>query len=44
HMKIVKKAGGKLTGKPMDIPGIGKFIMIKDSEGNRVGILQPTSM
>ena len=44
HMEIVKKVGGKITGKPMDIPGIGKFIMIKDSEGNRVGMLQPSSM
>src|SRR3990172_8562431 len=32
HMGIVKKAGGKIKGKPMDIPGIGKFVMIKDSE------------
>lgn len=41
HMEVVKKAGGKVTGKPMDIPGIGKFVMISDSEGNRVGMLQP---
>jgi hypothetical protein len=42
HMKVVKKAGGKTLGKVMDIPGIGKFIMFKDAEGNRVGMLQPT--
>ena len=40
HMEIVKKAGGKIQGKPMDIPGIGKFVMFKDTEGNRVGMLQ----
>src|SRR3989304_10310263 len=40
HMEIVKKAGGKVLGKPMDIPGVGLFIMIKDTEGNRVGMLQ----
>jgi len=44
HMEIVKKAGGKIAGKPMDIPGVGKFVMFKDSEGNRVGMLQPTQM
>lgn len=42
HMGIVKKAGGKVVGKPMDIPGVGNFIMIKDSEGNKVGMLQPS--
>lgn len=41
HIGIVKKAGGKLLGKPMDIPGVGNFIMFKDTEGNRVGMLQP---
>ena len=41
HMEIVKKAGGQILGEPMDIPGIGKFVMFKDSEGNRVGMLQP---
>lgn len=42
HMQIVKKAGGKILGKPMDIPGIGMFVMLKDTEGNRVGMLQPS--
>jgi predicted enzyme related to lactoylglutathione lyase len=42
HMEIVKKGGGKITGKPVDIPGVGKFVMLKDSEGNRVGMLQPS--
>ena len=40
HMAIVKKCGGKTIGKPMDITGIGKFVMFKDTEGNRVGMLQ----
>lgn len=39
-MKMVKKAGGKVLGKPMEIPGIGNFVSIKDTEGNRVGMLQ----
>lgn len=44
HIEIVKKAGGKVLGEPMDIPGIGSFVMILDSEGNRVGMLQPAKM
>lgn len=44
HMEIVKKSGGKISGKPMDIPGIGMFVMIKDTEGNSLGMLQPSQM
>lgn len=43
-MEDVKKAGGKLHGEPMDIPGIGTFIMFSDTEDNRVGMLQPIPM
>ncbi len=43
-MKKVEANGGKLIDKPMDIPTIGKFIMILDTEGNRVGMLQPSQM
>ncbi len=42
HMEIVKTNGGKILGKVMDIPGVGKFVMIQDTEDNRVGMLQPT--
>lgn len=41
RMQQVAKAGGKVIGKPMDIPGIGAFVMFTDTEGNRVGMLQP---
>lgn len=37
---MVKKAGGKILGKPQDIPGIGMWVVFKDTEGNRVSILQ----
>ena len=37
----VKTEGGEIVGEEMDIPGIGKFVSIKDTEGNRVGMLQP---
>ena len=41
--KIVK-AGGKLLGEPMDIPGVGRYVSFYDTEGNRVSILQPQPM
>jgi len=40
-MKKVTAAGGKILGKPMDIPGVGKFVSFKDSEGNKASMLQP---
>ena len=43
-MANVASAGGQVMGNPMDIPGIGAFISIKDSEGNRVGMLEPLPM
>lgn len=36
----IKAAGGELLGEPQDIPGIGLWVSFKDSEGNRVSILQ----
>jgi hypothetical protein len=44
HMGVVKKGGGKVLGEPMDIPGVGKFVMCVDTEGNRVGMLQAIEM
>ncbi len=41
-VEAVKKAGGEVIGEPMDIPGIGLFVSIQDTEGNRVGMLQPS--
>lgn len=43
-MQKIAKAGGKLLGEPMDIPGVGKYVSFLDTEGNRVSILQPTRM
>ncbi|MCL5969916.1 MAG: VOC family protein [Patescibacteria group bacterium] len=40
-MEKVKKEGGEVVGEPMDIMGIGLFISFIDTEGNRVGMLQP---
>lgn len=41
-MTMVKKAGGKIMTKPQDIPGVGMWAVFKDTEGNRVSLLQPS--
>ncbi|MCI0565482.1 MAG: VOC family protein [Nitrososphaera sp.] len=41
HIKNVEKAGGKVLGEPWDIPGIGIYVSFLDTEGNRVGMIQP---
>lgn len=43
-MDKVVKAGGKLLGEPMDIPGVGRYVSFYDTEGNRVSLLQPVPM
>lgn len=46
-IKKVEDAGGKALGGMKgpgtvdDIPGIGKYVSFVDTEGNRVGMLQP---
>jgi predicted enzyme related to lactoylglutathione lyase len=40
----VEKAGGKILTDIMDIPGIGRYTAFADTEGNRVGMLQPAPM
>ncbi|MBP9855836.1 MAG: VOC family protein [Candidatus Pacebacteria bacterium] len=39
----VKSAGGTINMEPMEIPGIGRYVSFTDTEGNRVGMLQPTN-
>jgi predicted enzyme related to lactoylglutathione lyase len=51
-MKAVEEAGGKIIGvpdqtgklslEPQDIPGVGLWMSIEDSEGNRLSMIQPT--
>ncbi len=36
----IKAAGGNVLSDPQEIPGIGLWAVFKDSEGNRVSILQ----
>lgn len=40
-IKQVVAAGGKVLGEPMEIPGVGQYVSIIDTEGNRVSMLQP---
>ncbi len=46
-MKKVKEAGGKILGgmqkpgQPDNIPGVGLYVSFLDTEGNRIGMLQP---
>jgi predicted enzyme related to lactoylglutathione lyase len=40
-MKSIAEAGGKVQGEPVGIPGVGEYISFIDTEGNRVGVLQP---
>ncbi len=40
----IEKAGGKVLGEPMEIPGTGLYVSFNDTEGNRVSILQPDLM
>lgn len=37
----VTKAGGKVLGEPVDIPGVGKYVSFRDTEGNIASLLQP---
>ena len=48
-MEQVAEAGGRVLGgqkpgQPDDSPGIGLYAAIIDTEGNRVGMLQPAPM
>ena len=49
-IKDVRAAGGKVIGghnkdgEPDQIPGVGLYASFVDTEGNRVGILQPAGM
>jgi predicted enzyme related to lactoylglutathione lyase len=41
HMKVVEKAEGKVLGEPVDIPEVRLYVSFLDTEGNRVGMIQP---
>lgn len=41
-MEAVTAAGGKILSGPHEIPGVGQYASIQDSEDNRVSLLQPS--
>ena len=41
QMMNVEKSGDKVLGEPMEIPGVGLYVSFFDTEGNRVGMIQP---
>ncbi|HEX2169539.1 MAG TPA: VOC family protein [Nitrososphaera sp.] len=43
HIKTLERAGGKVLGEPVDIPGVGRYVSFLDTEGNRIGMIQPTT-
>jgi predicted enzyme related to lactoylglutathione lyase len=40
-MKKINFAGGKVLGKPVEIPGFGMYVSFLDTEGNRVSLMEP---
>jgi predicted enzyme related to lactoylglutathione lyase len=41
-IKDIEKAGGKILGEPMEIPGYGMYVSFIDTENNRVSMMQPS--
>jgi predicted enzyme related to lactoylglutathione lyase len=40
-IKKVTNFGGHVLSEPMEIPGVGQYVSIIDTEGNRVSLLRP---
>ena len=43
-MALITNHGGKVLGETINIPNFGEYISFLDTEGNRISILQPTSL
>lgn len=41
-MTDIEKAGGKVLGEPVEIPGYGLYISFIDTENNRVSLMEPS--
>ena len=37
----IKKSGGKLVGEILDIPNVGRYARVQDTEGNVIGVIKP---
>ncbi len=40
-IKKVMETGGEVLDEPIEIPGVGLYVSIMETEGNRIGMLQP---
>ena len=38
----VKKSGGRLVGEILDIPNVGRYARLQDTEGNVIAVIKPT--
>jgi predicted enzyme related to lactoylglutathione lyase len=36
----VKRTGGRLVGEILDIPGVGRYARVQDTEGNVIGVIK----
>ena len=37
----IGKSGGRLVGEIVDIPGVGRYARVQDTEGNVIGVIKP---
>ena len=40
YSKKIEEGGGTLNSPKITVPGVGYFYMFKDTEGNKLGIMQ----
>jgi uncharacterized protein len=40
-MQRIRDAGGEVLGEPMEIPGVGLYVVFRDTEGNHNSMMQP---
>lgn len=40
-MILIEEKGGQVLGQPYEIPGTGHYVSFRDTEGNRISILEP---
>lgn len=40
-MQRIRDAGGEVIGEPMTIPGVGEYVVFRDTEGNHNSMMQP---
>ena len=40
-LEKIGKYGGEILGEPMEIPGFGSYVSFRDTEGNRLSLMQP---